>query len=211
MRCLLDSSIFNALARYRLLDEAMAVRGVSKADLLVLKELKYQLIDNRDPLGRPILDTPTLNFARAYCAGISTISSTPAESEDRRLLSKKNDNLWHGVVRVKVDLGEAVLFAATKEMSQFSVWTADKKSLIALSKIPECGHVHARMVGRVFCLERIVRDLIEAHGYDVVAPKLCTSYHSVDKAIKAGADSCCTVLRAAEDELQEACRGLLAA
>lgn len=210
MLSLLDSSIINWLAKYRLLEEAMAVRKVMRANLLVLRELKYQLKDNKGPLGRPILDPPTLAYARAFCESLGTLPSTTAESDDRRLLSKKNDNLWHGVVRVKVDLGEAELFAATRSFGDFAIWTADRKSLIALSKLPGCEHIHRRIVGHVYCLERMIRDLIESHGYDVIAPKLCPGYHSVDKAVIAG-DGCCDVLLAAEAELQEACRGLLAA
>jgi hypothetical protein len=211
MPCLLDTSIVNALAQYRLLDEALLVQKVQPADLLILPELHYQLESNTNSRGQPILDPNSLGVARKFCASLQRIKSSPDESNDRFLLNKRNDDIWHEARRVKIDGGEANLFAATKNLNQFSIWTADKKCLIALSKWPKCEHIHQRIVGHVLCLERIIRNLIEVHGFNAIAPKVAKGYHAVDGAIALGDAECCNKLREHETQLQQGCNGLLAA
>src|SRR5687768_10136979 len=110
MPCLLDTSKFNWLFKYRLYDEALAVHRIKRDDLLVLRELKFQLEDNKDARGQPVLDQHTLGIARKFCDGLKTIPSMPNESHDRRLLNTRNDNIWHEVRRVKIDGGEANIF-----------------------------------------------------------------------------------------------------
>jgi hypothetical protein len=209
MPCLLDTSIVNSLAKYRLLNEALLVRTVQPADLLILRELHYQLLSNQGPKG-PILDAATLTVAKNFCTGLAFLPSNPNESQDRKLLNTRNDNIWHEARRVKVDGGEANIFAATLSHARCPIWTADKKSLIALSLWPGCQHIHQRMLGTVFCLERMIRDLITAHGFGVIAPKIVVGYHSIDRAIGAGAGDCCKVLQDDEKKLQADCKGLLA-
>jgi hypothetical protein len=217
MPTLVDSSIYNALARYRLLDEGLAVRGITRADIFVLKELKWQLKDNKDKFGKPILDPASLQVAKDFYDDVRGAPPQPlqiidprwVDPSDLQLLDNKWVEIWHGVKRVKVDGGEAVLFACSKNLANFSIWTSDIKSLIALGKHAGYASIHGQIAGKVYCLERMIRDLVQAYGFGPVSSKIVAHVHSIDDAMKQGQAGCGASLLAAEAQLRTDCNGLL--
>jgi hypothetical protein len=220
MPSLLDSSIYNALAKYRLLDKALAVCGITRSDVLVLRELKYQLESNKDRYQKPILDPATLKYALDFYHGVGTKPPQPlqilpgnwVDSTDNKLLNTKQAaTIWWSTKPVKVDGGEAEIFAATKNCPNLSIWTADLKCLVALAKRPECAHIHSRSVGKVYCLERILRELIKAHGFATVSTQIVPGHPSIDRPLGLGAAECDAAFLAFEAEVQKESNGLLVA
>jgi hypothetical protein len=81
--------------------------------------------------------------------------------------------------------------------------------LIALAKIEEAKNIHKRVVGHVYCLERVFRELIEDAGFGAVAPKVIGCNREITAAIAKGKKDCVDLLQNAEQQLQKSCSGLL--
>ncbi len=75
---------------------------------------------------------------------------------------------------LKIDPGEAILFAATSEYPEAVVATGDKQSLVALSSAEgeTCVRVRERMAGRVICFEQTMLRVIDGSGFDFVLERV---------------------------------------
>lgn len=213
MTHLFDTSIVVELAKCNLLDAVQKHWRIDRSKILILSELPSQLMKNENQRTKlPILDRPSLQRANSFVSGLNYVPRSdgdPIARQELIALQRKNDDVWHEARRVKVDGGEAQLFAATRTLKDFSVWTADKKSLIALSMWPNCQNVHTRLKGKVWCFERIMRELIPTYGFQNLATTLKTDHKAIASAFGEGSEKCAAMLLVAEQELQIACQGLL--
>ena len=165
MLVLSDTDLILKLAEFELLDEAIAVLDAKRKDVRVLPELDYVLS------GQRIHDTVTrsaIQRTMAWTRGIPKI--TKADISDLAVL--QGATLKVGTRTLRINRGEAVLFAATGSLSDYIVATGDKNSLRVLASWPPCAPICARMEKRVVCLELIVRRLIGKFGYNAVQGKV---------------------------------------
>lgn len=96
-------------------------------------------------------------------------------------------------------------------MPDFRIWTADSRSLIALYRWPDCERIHRRLIGKVYCRKRILRELIKSLGFEAVSARVVGESGPIGTAFDAGKARCVYCLESAEAELQMACGGLLVA
>ena len=210
MPFLLDTSIIGKLIKYRLLDDALDVFKVPRSEIFILRETLYQLKDNKGKQGVALYTESELAAGLSFCDGLGIIKNIDrsVNNEEFNALTRRSE-LRHEGVTVRIDNGEALIFAHTQFLEDFLIWTADRKSLIALFMQVGCEKIHARIRGRVVCLEKIIRSLVEKKGFDFVLPRISRGHHSVDRAMQCGKDGCIASLRAAEEKLQADCNGLL--
>ena len=209
MPSLPDTSAVFQLIRCDLLDLALKTLKVKDSDVELLGETYSKAENNKDSLGRPILTAAQRDACLNFCKRVGRIKYPWANAAENIALTKKRDDLWHEGRRVAVDGGEAQIFGYTHKLTNFTIWTADNKCLIALAKIEECKHIHKRVIGRVYCLERILRELIEDAGFDQIAPKVVGCNREITNAISKGKGRCRELLLQAEEQLQKHCGGLL--
>jgi hypothetical protein len=187
----------------------MKTLGVVHADIKVLAETSFIADSNRDRRGRPVFTPAERTQCLNFCAKVGVIKNPWTNPSEHISLTKKRD-LWHGVTRVAVDGGEAQLFGYTHRVPNCTIWIADKKCLIALALLPEWKPIHKRVTGRVYCLERLCREMIQRHGFNTVSGLATGTPPDVLRlAIAKGRSKCCDHLKAAEDQLQIDCCGLL--
>jgi len=94
-----------------------------------------------------------------------------------------------------IDPGEAVLFAATSQFSQYLLATGDKSSLRALVSTPTCRPIAQRICGHVICLEQIVKRVIQHCGFSYVQGKIIPA-RACDTALRVAFGSGCDATEA---------------
>lgn len=165
MICFADTDIVLKLAACDLLPATLAVLGVTRQEVFVLREEAY----------------------RVYKHDLDVLRQYTAETRKRAL---HFINQLHGIFieadpeeqaymeYAGIDPGEQVIFSATREHTEFQVITADRKALRALAHANGCGGICNRMNGRVVCLEQILLLLIPHLGYEALRTKIlpCIAY-----------------------------------
>lgn len=164
MICLADNDMILKLACCDLLGEALTALEATTDDVYVLGSAVHKLLSPSKP-ARAKVKPGEPEYARleAFFRAVRVIQAEPSPEESAAF----NDVL-------KIDPGEAILFAATSEYPEAVVATGDKQSLVALSSAEgeTCVRVRERMAGRVICFEQTMLRVIDGSGFDFVLERV---------------------------------------
>ncbi len=149
---LFDNDALLKLARYGLLDEAIALFGCTSADVSVLATAKYYLLPARNRL-RFCEDEESAAKLESFLGASKRLD---AQAADPDLL----DSL---TIIENIDAGEALLLAVGATNRDTLVITGDKRSLAALCSHDSVVHVSSALAGRVVSMEVLFLYLIEHH------------------------------------------------
>lgn len=147
---LIDNDALLKLARYGLLDEAIALLKCNSTDAIVLATAKYKLLPHKNRL-RFCKDEESAARLEAF---LRTSNLLDAELADPDILDLLNDV-------PNIDAGEALLFAMGASNSNTLVVTGDKRSLEALCSHDSVANVSKALAGRVVSLEVLFSMLAE--------------------------------------------------
>jgi len=147
---LIDNDALLKLARYGLLDEALALFECTPTDVCVLATAKYRLLPARNRL-RFCQDEESAARLEAF---LKTSNPLDAGLADPDLLDVLN-------AVPNIDAGEALLFAVGATNRDTLVITGDKRSVKALCSDDSVTHVSNALAGRVVSIEVLFLMLIE--------------------------------------------------
>lgn len=167
---LIDNDVLLKLARYALLDEAIALFECTPTDVRVLATAKYRLLPAKNRL-RFCKDEESAARLEAFLKTSNPLDPGLADPD-----------LWDVLNAVpNIDSGEALLFAVGANNRDTLVITGDKRSLAALCSHDSVIHVSNALAGRVVSMEVLFSILVEhqfAHVQECVRSK-----PNVDKAL----------------------------
>jgi len=147
---LLDNDALLKLARYGLLDEAVALFECTPTDVRVLATAKYQLLPAKNRL-RFCKDEESAARLEAF---LKTSNPLDAGLADPDLLDVLN-------AVPNIDAGEALLFAVGANNRDTLVITGDKRSLATLCSHDSVADVSKALAGRVVSMEVLFSMLTE--------------------------------------------------
>jgi hypothetical protein len=147
---LIDNDALLKLARYGLLDEAVALFECNPTDVRVLATAKYQLLPAKNRL-KFCKDEESAARLEAF---LKTSNQLDAGLADPDLFDVLN-------AVPNIDAGEALLFAVGATNRDTLVITGDKRSLKALCSDDSATHVSNSLAGRVVSMEVLFLMLIE--------------------------------------------------
>jgi hypothetical protein len=169
-----DNDIIYKLAACDLLDEALAVLGMTHTDVYVLPTARYKFGITRNPARAEARYGPgVVARIRDFLVSVRELDVV-GPPEELQLLAEVDG----------VDAGEAVLFAATMRFDHYLLATGDKNSLRAVASIPACQSIALRLCGHVICLEQIVTRVIQHFGFAYVKDKIVPA-RACDTALRA--------------------------
>lgn len=164
----LDNDILLKLAAFDLLNETIGALDCSRENLRVLETARFVFRSNRKVSAKYSAEIR----ARAidFIKDCQTVN--PAASPEFIGLSQM------------LDLGEATLVAATREVSTFVLMTGDKRCLQALAAQVDMMAVRERLQGRIVCLEQVILLLIRDMGFERVLQQVLPAV-DCDTALRA--------------------------
>jgi hypothetical protein len=182
MVLLSDSDLIIKLAELDLLDIAVDALSVDRSNVRILPEL-------RRVLGSPRVCSSHSGdgMRRAITFAEKTRTLDKIDSAEQIILHGASAKYCNRTIRI--DSGEAVLYAATKFFPTFLVATGDKRSLRVLALSQDCAAIHARLKNHVICLEQIVLKLIDKHGYKDIQNRVaanCSCDYCIQNAFADG-------------------------
>lgn len=166
MLCLSDNDVILKLATLDLLGDALTALGVELSAVRVLSTAKY------------VLPRRAKKQSDVVASRVEKFLSSVGEID--WLLPR--DELLVFEDRLGIDAGEAILFAATSNLTDFRLVTGDKVSLNALACASGCEGIVQRLAGRVVCFEQLVQFCIVHHGFDPIKDKIVPA-RECDKAL----------------------------
>ncbi len=151
---LIDNDALLKLARYGLLDEAVALFGCTLTDVRVLATAKYSLLPAKDRL-RLCKDAESASRLEAFIRASKPLDAGSA-----------NPNLLDELNAVQnIDAGEALLLAVGATDGNTLVITGDKRSLAALCSHNSVTHVSSALAGRVVSMEVLFSHLLVEYQF----------------------------------------------
>jgi hypothetical protein len=165
-----DNDILLKLASFDLIDEALSLLGITRQDVYI-PDAAYYTIRRSRQIARKY---PADGLARAieFTEQVHRIEEAP-DPADYALLTAVP----------RIDLGEAALFCYLGRFADALLLTGDKNSLRALASAPSVAHVHARLTGRVVCLETLLLALIHQADFQTILSRI-VPHRDCDTAIK---------------------------
>ena len=148
----LDNDIILKLSAFNLLDAAIAALKISPENLRVLDTAQHVFKRNRKVSQK--YSEVTRERAIDFVKSCQTVK--PVDSPEFIVLGQM------------LDVGEATLVAATREVSPFIFMTGDKRCLRDLATKAELTEVAERLRGRVICLEQVILLLIRQQGFEII-------------------------------------------
>jgi hypothetical protein len=166
--CFFDNDVLLKLSAFGLLDEAIAALFVNPENLYVLSTAQHVFRKNRKVSAKynESIRDRAIEFVKTCNRVI------PEESPEFTVLGRI------------LDVGEATLIAATRDVPSFVLMTGDKRCLKALVANSEISEAHKRLQGRVICLEQVLLLLIRRSGFDWVKARV-VPMRDYDTALKA--------------------------
>ena len=149
-KILIDNDALLKLARYGLLNEAIALFGCSKADVHVLATAKYVLLPAQNCL-RFCKDAESTLRLENFLRTVKPIVVEPPELE---LLDRLN-------AVQNIDPGEALLLAVGATNRDMLLITGDKRALAALCSYNTVAPVANALAGRVVVMEVLFLMFVE--------------------------------------------------
>lgn len=183
-----DTDLVIKLAELNLLDAAAGISGGRKEDLYLLPEVGRVL---RSPgfltrLSDKGLSRTGVSRATDFAAKCSRLQGS-VDRNDHVILSRASAHFKGRTIRV--DQGEAVLFASSGKLPDHRIATGDKRSLRTIAMCPACKSVCNKLRGRVVCLEQIVLGIIDRRGFAFVQKRVasgCRCDECIENAFAGG-------------------------
>lgn len=147
---LIDNDALLKLARYGLLDEAVALFRCTPNNMRVLATAKYSLLPAKNRL-RLCEDEESAARLEEF---LRTSTPLDARSADPKLLDTLN-------AVQNIDAGESLLLAVGATDMNTLVITGDKRSLAALCSDDSVAQVFSALAGRVMSMEVLFSYLVE--------------------------------------------------
>ncbi|MEZ2320791.1 MAG: hypothetical protein ACBR15_17520 [Microcoleus sp.] len=167
---LIDNDALLKLARYGLLDEAIAIFGCTPADAIVLATAKYKLLPHKNRL-RFCKDEESATRLEAF---LRTSNQLDAGLADPDILDLLNDV-------PNIDTGEALLFAVGASNSNTLVITGDKRSIKALCSHDSVADASKALAGRVVSVE-VLFSMLAEYQFTLIQERV-RAKPDVDKAL----------------------------
>lgn len=139
---LIDNDALLKLARYGLLDEAIALFECNSTDAIVLTTAKYKLLPHKNRL-QFCKDEESATRLEAFLKTANLVNAELADPDIFDLLNAVPN----------IDAGEALLFAVGANNNDKLVITGDKRSIKALCSDDSVAEVSKALAGRVVSLE----------------------------------------------------------
>lgn len=139
--------------------ETLSALGVTPADVYVTPEAASKC--RRSKHTRTDFRQEVLDKALVFLRTVRVISETGDPDELEALSGVEG-----------IDTGEATLFLATKDKTDFLLLTSDKNALRALTDYFLYDDLYERHVGRVICFEALLVLIIKREGFSKVYPKI---------------------------------------
>ena len=168
---LLDNDALVKLARYGLLNEALALFGCQIADVRVLATAKYVLLPAKNPLLH-CKDEDSYSTLKTF---LNIAQGLDAKSADAQML----DTL--SAVQ-NIDAGEALLLAVGATDKDALIITGDKRSLAALCSQKSVNHISNVLESRVVSMEVLFSCLVNKHPFDYIQQHV-RAKSDVDKSL----------------------------
>ncbi len=148
----LDNDIILKLSAFDLLDATIEVLKTSPENLRVLGTARYVFQKNSTVSKKysEVIRERAIDFVKG-CVRVNPVTSPD-----------------FSVLEPILDVGEATLVAATREVSPFILMTGDKRCLQTLTTQVELGEVAERLWGRVICFEQVILLLIRQQGFETI-------------------------------------------
>jgi hypothetical protein len=166
--CFFDNDVLLKLSAFGLLDEALAALFFNPENLYVLSTARYVFRQNRKVSAKydELIRDRAIEFVKSCQMVI------PQESDEFKVLERF------------LDVGEATLIAATRDVPSFVLMTGDKRCLQSLAVRSEISEAYERLQGRVICLEQVLLLLIRRSGFDWVKARVLPM-RDCDQSLKA--------------------------
>ena len=143
MICFADTDIILKIATCDLLSQTLSVLGVTLKEVYIFKEEALRVYQYDPDVRKQYSELARLR-AIEFVKSVRSIYSEIDPEEQAYMLA------------AGIDSGEQAIFGATRDSMDFTVVTADRKSLRKLAPSPGCGGICARMQGRVLSLDQIL-------------------------------------------------------
>lgn len=147
---LIDNDVLLKLARYGLLDEAIALFECNSTDAIVLATAKYKLLPHKNRL-QFCKDEESATRLEAFLKTAKILDAGLADPDILDLLNAVPN----------IDSGEALLFAVGANNNDTIVITGDKRSLKALCSNDSVADASKALAGRVVSVEVLFSMLAE--------------------------------------------------
>ncbi|MBE9139312.1 hypothetical protein IQ254_19270 [Nodosilinea sp. LEGE 07088] len=167
---LIDNDALLKLARYGLLNEAVALFGCTITDVRVLATAKYVLLPSKNPL-LFCEDEESYSRLESFLKVAKPLDTSLADPEFLDAMSAVQN----------IDTGEALLLAVGATASSTLVITGDKRSLAALCSHGSVAHLANALAGRVVPMEVLFSYLVKDQFTYI--QKCVRSKSDVDKAL----------------------------
>ena len=159
---LIDNDIFIIIAGAKLLSSAISILGFDPANARRLYTLPHVVQKKK------IYSIDIIERVVKACEYVSAIVEAP----DYTIYQQLGEE-------VKIDPGEAILYALLAEHGSFFLTSKDKNAMRALTHAPSLQYIKSAIAGRVICLETILLMLIDRYGVErigrALAPMLPTN------------------------------------
>ena len=156
-----DNDFLIKLAAWNLLDEAMGILRAKTDGVRVLDTLRTQLEEPR-PDWQAQYGDAVLQKVLRFVSKVAVVDDLPFD---------EGELLMIGLVP-KIDAGEALLFAVTKDLPTYRIVTGDKQCLYVLHGATTCKPVMDRVRGNILHLEQVVYRLLETKGLNAIRDKI---------------------------------------
>lgn len=154
-----DNDVLIKVASLDLVAPLLEAAGGEK--LIVTSTAKFQLgMSDGAKRGRRKYGDAVVARLEQLFANATEIIEEPPEADVDAMLNVRG-----------IDPGEAILFSAASRAAE-RLATGDKKAIEALALAPLAAELRARLQGRVVCLEQVVLDAIERHGFVAIRAKV---------------------------------------
>jgi hypothetical protein len=188
----LDNDVILKLITYGMLNEALDCLKIDRSNIRVLDSARFVFKKHKK-----VIENHSLQVRTSAISFVEQHTEIAFQNSDEHILLVGQNG---------IDIGEAILIAATiRESSSFLI-SGDKKCLNALAS-KDLDSIHKKMQGRVICLEQIVYKLIEIQGFvwvmDRILPNLACDA-TLKAAFGSGSKSQCeTVLGTLNGYIQD--------
>ena len=164
----LDNDVILKLSAFDLLDATIAALKISPENLRVLNTARFVFQGNRKVSQNysEVIRKRAIDFVKG-CQTVNPVASPEFVVLERML-----------------DVGEATLVAATRQISPFVLMTGDKRCLQALATQVELAEDAERLRDRVICLEHVILLLIQRMGFEMVKMRVLPEI-ACDTSLKA--------------------------
>lgn len=159
----IDNDVISKLASCDLLDDAITVLGLQKADVRILGTFKHRFgITNEKRRAKVEQQVGVAAYQRLidFQGSVGEVEVNHGD-----LLTAFED-------LAAIDAGEAQLYAEASEIADSFIVTGDKRSIRSLASAAACREICQNLSGRVICFEQLIKDILSRREFHQVKGKI---------------------------------------